>query len=129
MNQIGGALAYRAPTFAVGASAYHRTRWTALDVRGTLGWNPVPLLTASAEAVHQHHYGGRVSDFVSLSAGLQPIRGIALTGSARLGKMFAAPAITADTAQDISIGGNEFVRMWVRTTRGAGAPSARAAIT
>ena len=102
VEQIGGALAYRAPTFAVGASAYHRTRWTALDVRGTLGWNPVPPFTASAEAVHQHHYGGRNSDFVSLSAGLQPIRGIALTGSARLGKMVAAPAITADTAQDIS---------------------------
>jgi TonB-dependent receptor-like protein len=102
VEQIGGALAYRAPTFAVGASAYHRTRWTALDVRGTLGWNPVPPLTASAEAVHQHHYGGRNSDFVSLSAGLQPIRGVALTGSARLGKMVAAPAITADTAQDIS---------------------------
>ena len=102
VEQIGGALAYRAPTFAVGASAYHRTRWTALDVRGTLGWNPVPPFTASAEAVHQHHYGGRNSDFVSLSAGLQPIRGVALTGSARLGKMVAAPAITADTAQDIS---------------------------
>jgi len=102
VEQIGGALAFRAPTFAVGASAYHRTRWTALDVRGTLGWNPVPPFTASAEAVHQHHYGGRNSDFVSLSAGLQPIRGVALTGSARLGKMVAAPAITADTAQDIS---------------------------
>jgi hypothetical protein len=102
VNQIGGALAYRAPTFAVGASAYHRTRWTALDVRGTLGWNPVPPFTASAEAVHQHHYGGRSSDFVSLSAGLEPIRGVALTGSARLGKLVAAPAITADTAQDIS---------------------------
>ena len=102
VEQIGGALAFRAPTFAVGASAYHRTRWTALDVRGTLGWNPLPPFTASAEAVHQHHYGGRNSDFVSLSAGLQPIRGVALTGSARLGKMVAAPAITADTAQDIS---------------------------
>ena len=44
-----------------------------------------PQFTASAEAVHQRHYGGRNSDFVSLSAGLQPIRGVALTGSARLG--------------------------------------------
>ena len=96
------ALAYRAPTFAVGASAFHRTRWTALDVRGTLGWNPVPAFTASAEAVHQHHYGGRNADYVSLSAGLQPVRGLALTGSARLGEMVAAPAILADTAQDIS---------------------------
>jgi hypothetical protein len=102
VNQVGGALAYRAPTFALGASAYHRTRWTALDVRGTVGWNPVPQFTAAAEAVHQRHYGGRNSDFVSLSAGLQPIRGVALTGSARIGNVVAAPAITADTAQEIS---------------------------
>jgi hypothetical protein len=102
VNQVGGALTYRAPTFALGASAYHRTRWTALDVRGTVGWNPVPQFTASAEAVHQRHYGGRNSDFVSLSAGLQPIHGVALTGSARIGNVVAAPAITADTAQEIS---------------------------
>jgi hypothetical protein len=102
VNQVGGALVYRSPTFALGASAYHRTRWTALDVRGSVGWNPVPQFTASAEAVHQRHYGGRNSDFVSLSAGLQPIPGVALTGSARIGEVVAAPAITADTAQDIS---------------------------
>jgi TonB-dependent Receptor Plug Domain len=102
VNQVGGALAYRRPTFSLGASAYHRTRWTALDVRGSMGWNPVPQFTASAEAVHQHHYGGRNSDFVLLSAGLQPIRGVALTGSARIGNVVAAPAITADTAQEIS---------------------------
>jgi hypothetical protein len=102
VNQVGGALAYRTPTFAVGASAYHRTRWTALDVRGTVGWNPVPGFTANAEAVHQRHYGGRDADFIALSAGLQPLRGLALTGSARFGDVVAAPAITADTAQEIS---------------------------
>ncbi len=102
VNQVGGALTYRAPTFALGASAYHRTRWTALDVRGTVGWNPVPQFTASAEAVHQRHYGVRNSDFDTQSAGLQPIHGVALTGSARIGNVVAAPAITADTAQEIS---------------------------
>ena len=102
VNQVGGALAYRAATFGVGVSAYHRTRWTALDVRGTLGWNPLPAFTASAEAVHQRHYGGRNSDFVSLAAGLQPIRGLALTGTARLGKVVAAPAITTNGAHEIT---------------------------
>jgi hypothetical protein len=87
---------------SLGASAFHRTRWTALDVRGTLGWNPVPAVTARAEAVHQRHYGGRNSDFVALSAGLQPMRGLALTGTARIGNVVTAPAITADTAQEIS---------------------------
>jgi len=102
VNQVGGALAYRASTFAVGASAYHRTRWTALDLRGTVGWTPVAGFTASAEAVHQRHYGGRSSDFVAVSAGLQPVRGLALTGAARFGDVVAAPAITADTTQEIS---------------------------
>lgn len=102
VNQVGGAVAWRAPTFSLGASAYHRTRWTALDVRGTLGWSPLPAFTARAEAVHQRHYGGRNSDFVALSAGLQPVRGLALTGSARFGNVVTAPAITTDTAQEIS---------------------------
>jgi hypothetical protein len=102
VNQVGGALAYRAPTFGVGLSAFHRTRWTALDVRGTVGWNPVPFFTANLEAVHQRHYGGRNSDFVSMAAGLQPIPGLALTGSARIGNLVSAPAITSDTAQEIA---------------------------
>ncbi len=102
VNQVGGAVGFRSPTLAVGGSAYHRTRWTALDVRGNFGWNPVPGISATAEAVHQRHYGGRKSDFVSLAAGLEPIRGLALTGSARLGNIVAAPAITADTAQDVT---------------------------
>ena len=102
VNQVGGALAYRTPTFSVGASGFHRTRWTALDVRGTMGWNPVPAVAASAEVVHQRHYGGRNSDYVAFSAGLQPMRGLSLTGSARVGEMVAAPAIPSDTAQEIT---------------------------
>ena len=102
VNQVGGTLAYRTPTFSVGASGFHRTRWTALDVRGTVGWNPAPAIAASAEAVHQRHYGGRNSDYVAVSAGLQPARGLSLTGSARLGELVAAPAIPGDTAQEIS---------------------------
>lgn len=102
VNQVGGALAYRARAFSVGASAYHRTRWTALDLRGTAGWSPVPVFAARVEAVHQRHYGGRNSDFVAVSAGIRPVRGLALTGSARIGNLVAAPAISADTAQEIS---------------------------
>ena len=102
VNQAGGALAYRTPTFSIGASGYHRTRWTALDLRGTAGWNPVPAVAATVEAVHQRHYGGRNSDYIALSAGLQPMRGLAITGSARMGNLVAAPAISGDTAQEIS---------------------------
>ncbi len=42
------------------------------------------------------------ADHVSVLAGLQPVRGLALTGSARVGKIVAAPAIAADTTQKIS---------------------------
>jgi hypothetical protein len=102
VNQVGGALAYRTPTFSVGTSGFHRTRWTALDLRGTMGWNPVPAVAASVEAVHQRHYGGRNSDYVAVAAGLQPVRGLSLSGSARVGDVVAAPAILSDTAQELS---------------------------
>jgi hypothetical protein len=100
-NQIGGLLSYRAPTFSVGASGFHRTRWTPLDVRGTLAWSPLAEFAASAEGVLQHHFGGRTSKYVTVAAGLHPLRGLALTGTARLGNLVAAPAILADTAQKL----------------------------
>jgi hypothetical protein len=99
INQIGGVLSYRAPALSLGASGFHRTRWTPLDVRATLGFAPVGPISASAEGVLQHHYGGRSSRFVLLAAGLQPVRGVALTGTARLGDLVAAPSIPTDTAQ------------------------------
>jgi hypothetical protein len=101
INQIGGYLSYRTPTFSAGGSAFHRSRWTSLDVRGNAGWTPVRQLSASAEAVHQGHDGGRKSDYVSLSAALEPVRGFALSASARRGKLVAAPSVLADTAQTL----------------------------
>src|SRR5262249_50746066 len=38
---------------------------------------------------------------VSLAAGLEPVRGVALTGMARLGEEVAAPSIVTDTAQKL----------------------------
>jgi hypothetical protein len=99
INQIGGVLSYRAPLFALGASGFHRTRWTPLDLRATLGFTPVGGFSASAEGVLQHHFGGRSSRYVLLTAGLHPVRGLALTGTARLGDLVAAPSIATDTAQ------------------------------
>ncbi|MBA3555874.1 MAG: TonB-dependent receptor plug domain-containing protein, partial [Gemmatimonadales bacterium] len=99
IHHIGGWLGHRAATASLGASAMHRTRWTPLDLRGTAGWSPSPIVTTGAELVYQRHRGGRNSNFVTLSAGLQPIRGLALTGTARLGNQVAAPAVITDTAQ------------------------------
>jgi hypothetical protein len=100
-NQIGGYLSFRAPAFSLGASAFHRTRWTPLDVRATVGWNWFGPLSASAALVHQRHFGARNSDYADIAAGLRLARGLALTGTARLGKVVAAPAIVSDTAQDV----------------------------
>jgi hypothetical protein len=101
VNQLGGYAGVRGPTAHVGASAFYRSRWTALDARATAGVTPVPGLAASAEAVLQHHRGGRSSDYVTLAAGFQPVHGLSLTGSARVGSVVAAPAILTDTAQDV----------------------------
>ena len=101
INQIGGYFTFRTPSYSIGGSAFHRTRWTPLDVRGTVGWNPIAPFTASAELVHQRHFGGRSSDYANVAAGLQLIRGLAITGTARVGKVVAAPAILSDTAQQV----------------------------
>jgi hypothetical protein len=101
IDQVGGYAAYRTPTFSIGGSAFHRTRWTTLDARATMGWTPTSFFSASGEAVHQRHDGERNSDYVFFAGGLHPVRGLSLTGSARLGRLVAAPSIAADTAQDV----------------------------
>jgi hypothetical protein len=101
VNQLGGYVGIRGPTAQVGASAFYRSRWTALDARASAGVTPVAGLTASAEAVLQHHRGGRSNQYVTLAAGVQPVHGLSLTGSARIGSVVAAPAILTDTAQDV----------------------------
>ena len=101
VDQLGGYLGHRTPVLSVGGSAFHRTRWTPLDLRATLGLTPVPQLAAGAEVIYQRHRGGRNSKVLALSAGIQPVRGLALTGTARLGDQVAAPALEADTAQEL----------------------------
>jgi hypothetical protein len=101
VNQIGGHFNYRAPWYSIGGSVFHRTRWTPLDVRANLGLNPIGPFSGNAELVHLRHFGGRASDYANLSAGLQPIRGLAFTANARIGKVVAAPSILADVEQDV----------------------------
>jgi hypothetical protein len=101
VDQVGGYLGHRTATLSIGGSAFHRTRWTPLDLRATLGLTPLRQLAAGAEIVYQRHDGDRNSNFIALSGGLQPVRGLALTGTARLGEQVAAPAIAADTAQEL----------------------------
>jgi hypothetical protein len=101
INQVGGFLTYRFPAFSLSGSVFHRTRWTPLDARAGVGLNPIGPFSASAELVHLRHFGGRASDYASVAAGLELVRGLAFTGTARIGKMVAAPSILTDPEQDI----------------------------
>jgi hypothetical protein len=100
INQLGGYISYREARLSATASAFHRTRWTPLDTRASLGWTPGPF-TVSADLVHQRHFGGRNSNYADLAAGIQFARGLALTGTARLGRVVAAPAILTDTSEKV----------------------------
>jgi TonB-dependent Receptor Plug Domain len=101
INQLGGYLTYRTPVLSLSGSAFHRTRWTPLDARVSVGLSPVGPLSASAELVHLRHFGGRASNYADVAAGVEPVRGLALTGTARIGTMVAAPAILTDPKQDV----------------------------
>ena len=101
INQLGGYLTYRAPSFSLAGSAFYRTKWTRLDARASLGWNPIAPFSARAELVHQRHFGGRNSDYADLAAGLELVRGLAVTATARIGKVVAAPSILTSPEQDI----------------------------
>jgi TonB-dependent receptor-like protein len=101
INQIGGYFTYRAPSVSLSGSAFHRTRWTPLDARASLGWNPIAPFSARGELVHLRHFGGRNSDYANLSAGLELVRGLAVTGTARIGKVVAAPAILTAPEQNV----------------------------
>ena len=101
INQLGGYLTYRAPTLSLTGSAFYRTKWTRLDVRAGVGWNPVAPFSARGEVVHQRHFGGRNSDYANIAAGLELARGLALTGTARIGKVVAAPSILGSPEQDV----------------------------
>ncbi|MFZ5623455.1 MAG: TonB-dependent receptor plug domain-containing protein [Gemmatimonadota bacterium] len=101
VEQAGGIVAWRTPTFHVGGSAFHRSRWTTLDLRADAGWNPISLLTVSAEAVRQSHEGDRQSRWVGARAGIALPFDATLTATARVGRIVAAPSILDDQPQDI----------------------------
>jgi len=101
IDQVGGFINYQLPAASFGGSVFHRTTWTPLDARLRVGLNPIGPFSASAELVHLRHFGGRASDYADLAAGIEPLRGLALTGTARIGTFVAAPAILTDPEQDV----------------------------
>ena len=88
------------PTFSIGGSAFHRTRWTALDTRATPDGRR-RLLQRERRGGSSASLRRPGSDYVLARRRAPAVEGLALTGSARVGNMVAAPSITTDTAQQL----------------------------
>jgi len=101
INSAGVVASLRHPDYAFGASAFYRSRWTSTDLRLTGGWAPEGGTAVSGEAGYQRHDGGRSSSWVGLRAGTRLPLGLEATGSVRLGKIVAAPAVLTDPEQTI----------------------------
>ncbi len=99
--QAGAIAAIQAPTASVGASAFWRSQWTALDARATGSWSPRRVLTVSGEVAYQRHDGARTSRWAGARAGLTLPYGFELTASGRVGEAVAAPAIASDSARTL----------------------------
>lgn len=102
INGVGVVASWRKPTMSASVSGFLRSRWTNAEVRGTAGWAPSRLFSASLEAEWLAYDNSRSSRWVGARAGLALPYGFDLGGSARLGKVVAAPAIETNQAQNIS---------------------------
>ncbi len=98
----GVAVSQRSPRAFWRARLGGSSRWTPVEVRGEAGWAPTQGLSASAEGVFQRHEGNRTSAWLGLRGGLGLPLGMVATASGRFGRQVVAPAVTADTAQDIA---------------------------
>jgi len=102
VNGIGVVASWRRPTMSASLSGFLRSQWTKAELRGTVGWAPSRLLSASLEGEWRSYDDSRSSQWVGARAGLDLSHGFGLSGSARLGQVVAAPAIATSEAQDIS---------------------------
>jgi len=102
INGVGVVASWRKPTVSASVSGFLRSRWTNAELRGTAGWAPTRALSASLEGEWISYDHSRTSQWVGARAGIELPYGFDVSGSARLGKVVAAPAIETNEAQDIS---------------------------
>ncbi len=101
-NQFGGVLSWRTSTARIGGSAFIRSKWTSLDLRGEAGWTPIAALTTSAEVGYQTHDADRQSYWFGLRGGLRLPLGVELSGALRQGSILTAPALLNEPVQDVT---------------------------
>jgi hypothetical protein len=93
--------AWRTPTLSATASAAYRTRWTNVDLGGSVGWTPSPRIGINANAVFQLLSANRTSTWVGAQASISPFSHVFIRANGRLGSVVQAPSIEADTAQKV----------------------------
>jgi hypothetical protein len=92
---------WRAPTLSATASAAYRTRWTNVDLGGTVGWTPSPRVGINANAVFQLLSSSRTSYWAGAQASISPFSHVFIRANGRLGSVVQSPSIEADTAQQV----------------------------
>ncbi len=101
IGQAGAAASVRGTTWSARASGRYSTRWTPIDLSGTVSWTPVPLLTVAGEGVYRTHDGDRTSRWAGVRAGVALPAGFAVSGAFRAGEVVPVSAIEASVAQDL----------------------------
>ncbi len=102
VNGVGVVASWRRPTISASATGFLRSRWIRADLRGAVGWAPTRALSASVEAAWLSYDNNRQGQWLGARAGLALPHGFGVNGSARVGKVVAAPAIEANAAQSVS---------------------------
>ncbi|HEX5005317.1 MAG TPA: TonB-dependent receptor plug domain-containing protein [Gemmatimonadales bacterium] len=101
INGVGLVTSWRRPTFSASASGFLWSRWTQAELRGNVGWAPTGALSASLEGAWLSYDDQRSGQWLGARAGAVLPYGFGLSGSARVGKVVAAPSIADNAAQSI----------------------------
>ena len=103
--QLGGQVSHRTRISSLDVGAWHRSRWTPLEVRANGAAASLGPLTASIEGVYQQHDFSRTSKWGTGRLGLNLPLGVRVSGMARVGTIVRYPMIrTAEAVSQNDLG-------------------------
>jgi hypothetical protein len=100
--QLGGRVGHRTRVTAFAGEVWHRTRWTPLVARASVGLSPVAAVSASGEGVFQRHDGGRTSRWITARGGLRLPLGLRAGVVGRTGTIIPHPALDSALPQSVT---------------------------